>query len=639
MEKGLLVEEGRRNVLYDRGAIKVIFLATAMITLAVLLTGAIGYTITKMGVVDKLKSKDLHYIARSMAARIDGRLERATETARLFAGDPTVVQWVAGGERDERLGEKARKRLIDIASDHGYVNTFIVSAQSGNYWGEEGNILETMDPQDPYDRWFFDFLSSKALLQVHLDYNKTRQNTYVFVNARIGSAEESYGVAGVGLSLEDLAGEFQQYRYSAGSRLWLADEKGAIHLSDNLEANGKNLSDFLPETIWDAVLRGEPDKAGTTVMEYLDSAGNQMDLISQPIGATGWRLVFQVPRAESLAVLNSILVNMTLTSLFSVALICIVFYVVSRRIADPYRRALELNEELERSVAERTRELSEKNRNIMDGIDYAKRLQEAILPEPAELNDLFAAHFLYWRPRDIVGGDFYWVRRYGEEEYIVAVGDCTGHGVPGALMTMAVNTMLNHIADETMQDDPAGILLRLHQAVRETIQKKADGETRLDGLDIGLCSVTGRRVIFAGAGMDLYVTGGEAASNVTVLKGARKSVGHPRFGAGDVENQVVEVGEGQVFYLTTDGYLDQNGGTSDYPFGKRRFKNLLASLSDVALPAQQEIIAQSLADYMGGEAQRDDITVLGFSLKNDKVAYGDGGEAANGERGTGRSFI
>ncbi|MBM7865944.1 SpoIIE family protein phosphatase [Heliobacterium gestii] len=613
-EKGLL--EGGRNVLYDRGAMKVIVLATAMITLAVLLTGVIGYSITRTGVIDKLKTKDLHYIARSMAARIDGRLERATETARLLASDPTVTEWVATGERDDQLGDKARQKLVDIARDHGYVNTFIVSAQSRNYWGEQGKIMQTMDPQDPYDRWFFDFLASKAPLQVHLDYNKARQNTYIFVNARIGSAARAYGVAGVGLSLEDLAQEFQQYRFSAGSRLWLVDEKGAIHLSDSLECNGKNLADYLPDAIEEKVLFSANDQGETSVMEYVDGAGNRLDLISQPIRATGWKLVFQVPRAESLAVLNSILVNMFVTGLLSVTLICIVFYIVSRRIADPYRRALELNEELERIVGERTRELSEKNRKIMDSIDYAKRLQDAVLPAPYELGELFAEHFLIWRPRDVVGGDFLWIRRYNDDECIVAVGDCTGHGVPGALMTMAVTTMLNHIADErtdeAFREDPAEILRRLHQAVRETIQKKADGETRYDGLDIGLCSIKGRRVVFAGAGMDLYQSG--ASTSVTVMKGGRKSIGHPRFASDDsIENRVVEVGEGDFLYLTTDGYLDQNGGVQDYSFGKRRFKNLIAGLSGVALPAQQEIFTQTLSDYMGEEAQRDDITVLVFT--------------------------
>lgn len=197
------------------------------------------------------------------------------------------------------------------------------------------------------------------------------------------------------------------------------------------------------------------------IIEYTNSNGETIDLAYQLTKSTDWKVVFQIPRSESIALLGNIKLNTAIASLVTLILMLFVFYVISQRMANHLKRALLLTQEMEKQVGERTQELVDKNQKIMDSIDYAKRLQESILPTKEELGTVFDDYFVLWAPRDIVGGDFFWVRQIDSERSLIAVGDCTGHGVPGAFMTMAVNSVLKHIVDQNIVD-PAIILSELN---------------------------------------------------------------------------------------------------------------------------------------------------------------------------------
>ena len=271
-----------------------------------------------------------------------------------------------------------------------------------------------------------------------------------------------------------------------------------------------------------------------------------------------------------------------------------------------------MNAELERQVELRTQELKEQNDKIMDSINYAQRIQEAMLPSPRELEKVFGEHFVLWRPRDIVGGDFYWVRDF-EHGSLVVVGDCTGHGVPGALMTMAVVSMLDQIANNITQNDPALIIRELNRLLRQNLQQD-DGLKRLDdGLDAGICYIPrSGQLIFAGAKIALYQVNAEG---IRVYPGARHGIGHRRRSdAQPAVNQAIDYSPGDIFYLSTDGYWHQNDAEKNHSFGLRRFRELLVEVSVLPLSEQLKVFQDRLTAYMQGEDQRDDITVLGFRM-------------------------
>ena len=602
-----------RGLFYDRGTIKVVAWACVIIVVSVALTGFINYEITRKAVVDKLKSRDLLVVVDSIAGKIDGRVARAKETASMLAQDPAILQWVNGAEQDERLGGYAKTRLHDIARHYDYANSFIVSAVTNHYWAEGFQMIQVMSPGDPNSLWFFEAMKSGKPLQLNLDYNIARQDTFVFLNALMGDPAQPVGVAGVGLSLRDISRDFQKFKFGEDSRLWMIDSTGKVYLSDNLSDNGKYLGELIPMPVAARIVYDRT--ASTTspqIIEYVNAAGETVDLGYQSTQTTDWKMVFQIPRRESVGLLDSVKRNTLVAGLVALIVMVFIFYFVSRRIADPLKRALLLAEEMESQVRERTRELAETNRKIMDSIDYAKRLQESILATRAELAAAFRDYFILWQPRDVVGGDFYWLRRLDDDRVLFAVADCTGHGVPGALMTMAVNLALHHIVDQN-HTEPAEILAELNHQIKAALHRNDSGEMTDDGLDIGICRIDrNQRLIFAGARISLYI-GRE--DEVTRIKGDNKSLGY-RQSADTLTFDVHEwaIRPGDRFYMTTDGYLDQNGGEKDLPFGRNRLSEVIARQDGVSLADQETAFAAALREYMHGEAQRDDITIVGFTV-------------------------
>lgn len=598
---------------YDKSTVKIIILACIVIVLSTLFTGIVGYYITQQAVVNKLKNQDLIYIIESMAAKIDGRIKRAQETSLVLAEDPAVLAWIVGREKDETLGDYAKQKITNLAKQYDYSNSFIVSSLTGHYWAEKGKLIDTMNAKDPDDSWFFATINSQQRTSLIIDYNQERNNTFVFVNVLMGDLAKPLGVTGVGLSLHDIAEEFQRYKFGKESNLWLIDKKGEIQLSQDLGHNGKNIEEFTSSQVKDKIISNlAVNSSQPFIFQYLNQQGQTIDLVAQPIQSTEWKLVFQIPRSESIGILNYIKINILLAVMFSMLLIIFIFYLVSYRMANPLKRAISLNQELEKMVLERTQELTDKNNKITDSIDYAKRIQESMLPSITELEEILEDSFVIWRPRDLVGGDFYWLKKF-KRSYILAIGDCTGHGVPGAFMTMAVNSILNYIVDEICHDDPAHILKELNRRVQQTIHKNDSDRMRDDGLDLGICYVRdNKEVIFAGARISLYLKKG---NSVEIIKGDRASIGYK---SSDLEynftNHFLQLGEDTLCYLTTDGYLDQNGGDKDYCFGKKRFIEIISNNSDIPLREQGQIFKAALEDYMIGKSQRDDITVIGFRV-------------------------
>lgn len=275
-------------------------------------------------------------------------------------------------------------------------------------------------------------------------------------------------------------------------------------------------------------------------------------------------------------------------------------------------------EGLENRVQVRTRDLTRANqaleesqRLIMDSLAYARRVQAGILPGAEALAAALPERFVLYLPRDVVSGDFYVVRSFGDH-VVAAVIDCMGHGVPGAFMTMRVHAVLGHVLDAVCSTDPARILAELDGALRDRLRRD---DPELDsGLDIALCVCrpSNGTVDFAGAGLSLYVQEGR---QVREVRGSPRRVGYRSPGRAEAwVNQPVTAGAAAGFYLVTDGFLDQAGGEKGFGFGRQRLADLVGSLAGVRMASQGEAFRSALDAYQGSRAQRDDITVLGFRI-------------------------
>lgn len=254
-----------------------------------------------------------------------------------------------------------------------------------------------------------------------------------------------------------------------------------------------------------------------------------------------------------------------------------------------------------------------KNQSIMDSIRYGETIQHAILPDPQDFIKNFEDHFIIFKPQAVVSGDFYWSIRTGNKTFVAAV-DCTGHGVPGAFMSMIGNTILNEIVTLQKITEPAQILEHLNQGIWDALHQ--EDYQNLDGMDVCLCVIDDadelnmRVVNFSGAKRPLFILKNDRLIEV---KGSRKSIGGRQKTDAEYEQRQLLLDSGDILYLTTDGYVDQNDHER-VKYGTLRFKKVLASFTNQSLHDQKEVLLEEMRKHMGDEEQRDDITIIGLKM-------------------------
>lgn len=258
-------------------------------------------------------------------------------------------------------------------------------------------------------------------------------------------------------------------------------------------------------------------------------------------------------------------------------------------------------------------EIEEQQRHITDSIYYARRIQTAILPPDSFIKKIFKEYFIYYRPKDIVSGDFYWVDKKGDLEMFAAV-DCTGHGVPGAFMSIVGYNQLNYAINVAKAENPNTILDSLNEGVTETLRESSDPESVKDGMDIALCTLDRKkmRLEYAGAYNPLYLI---RNCELIVFKGDKHPIG--AFVDKELQkfnNHGMDVKEGDCIYLFSDGFADQFGGPDGKKFLLKRFRDLLLSICEKPMSEQQVIIHQTFEDWKGKEEQIDDVLVIGVKV-------------------------
>jgi ABC-type amino acid transport substrate-binding protein len=252
---------------------------------------------------------------------------------------------------------------------------------------------------------------------------------------------------------------------------------------------------------------------------------------------------------------------------------------------------------------------------ISSSIDYASRIQRSILPDDSLMALICQDEFILWEPQDVVGGDMYWCREWGEGTLII-LGDCTGHGVPGAFMTLIMTGSLDRALEEVEVGDIANLLQRMHQFSQTTLSQNENRGESDDGMELGICYLPGDRkeIHFTAARFELFeVCGG----NVNITKGTKKGIGYRNTVYDQIfDVHTIPIRENQSFYLTSDGLIDQVGGTARRMYGKKRFTKLLLEIQDRSMDEQKTIIHQALIEYQGNEKRRDDVSLIGFKISD-----------------------
>ena len=269
--------------------------------------------------------------------------------------------------------------------------------------------------------------------------------------------------------------------------------------------------------------------------------------------------------------------------------------------------------------------VDEKNKDITDSINYAKRIQTAMLRTEHEMFDLLGEHFVLFLPKDVVSGDFYWCHQQ-EDVVIWVVADCTGHGVPGAFMSMIGNSLMNEIIIEKKLTTPGLILDELKDGIIKSL-----GTRTQDGMDMALCAFnrTTYELQFAGANNGLYITrkgiGKEALtsadwivtfdSDLIEIKPDKQSVGFEENKDGPFTTRSIQLEKGDCIYACSDGYLDQFGGKKNKKYSVKRFKEVLSEIHTMSMEEQMVHVTNELFEWMEDKEQIDDICVIGVRVE------------------------
>ncbi|RYX84098.1 HAMP domain-containing protein [bacterium] len=550
-------------------------------------------------------------------------------------------------------------------SDHSY---FVADIARHSYYFNDTKtpfsekVRQTFNPKNPADAWFFGSIKNTENYNLNVDYHATRHETKVWINVMHRENGRKAAIAGTGLNLTQFLKTFVSGG-DPGVTPMILGLNGAIQAHPNPKLIALNSGTGSAQQKPTSTVFNLLEDHKTTVQSALEAAKAKPDSV-QLVSATfagksqllaisyvpelRWHIVTAVDlNAAQLLDSRTLALPLVLGAATLVALLVLVAIAVNRVVVSPLlrltksvhlvesgsysvewprgaddeigdlSRAFETmtaqirnhTDQLESLVDERTSELRDANQHINDSIQYASLIQSAILPKHS-LSETFGADLgLLWLPRDVVGGDLY-LFRADERGCLLGLVDCAGHGVAGAFMTMIAHAAFQSAVDEVGLSSPAAIIARLDEKVRATLGDTGKQSGVATNMDAALVYFErgSDELVFCGAHLNLFCCNN---GNVTQFKGARSSLGGRK--VPELRDMRHPIAQGETFYLSTDGFLDQAGGDKGFSFGATRFSDMIGRHAMLPLDAQSRVFAEELRTYRGKHSQRDDIGVLAFA--------------------------
>jgi serine phosphatase RsbU (regulator of sigma subunit) len=656
-------------------SVLVLCLSSAMVLALSLL---IGWWVL-LAVEENLGSSFAKNAARFNEQRILTPILRELALSRRFADSVVTRRWLLD-END--LAKKAlffdeAEGYRKAFSDHSY---FIASAQSHAYYYNDARSPVSHKPSyyvhvnDPNDSWFFASLKSDEPYNINIDNDVKLHRTKVWFNVPCKDGNRSIGIAGSGLDLTGFLQKFVKASDPGVTAMFLDASGGIMAHPDPRLIDYRNIVDQRPKR---SAIYGllKPSNEAAAKSALRQASESEESLRTFWATMNGRDQLFAVAYIPEIRWYSVVAVDLRTAHLFNerllavpilgvltllVTLLVAILLGVNRILLVPLLRltdsaramaegdyAIDLpqagrdelgeltvafgtmaeqvrthTDTLEEKVRRRTAELTETNerlslanQNISDSIEYASFIQNSILAHPLD-SQFFSDnnYYVIWRPRDVVGGDYYALRRTKAGRFIGVV-DCAGHGVPGAFMTMIAHTVINQILDEMDPSDPAALLASMDERIRMMLnaeQYVQDAPTRMDA-GFAFLDFKRRTLAYSGANISLFYGDGE---RVHELKGGRHPLGERR--KPDFKNEIVTLDPRLSFCITTDGLLDQAGGSKGFSFGRSRFTATLERSMNRSLSEQKDALLEDLSAYQGNHPQRDDITVIGFRFPTEE---------------------
>jgi serine phosphatase RsbU (regulator of sigma subunit) len=284
-------------------------------------------------------------------------------------------------------------------------------------------------------------------------------------------------------------------------------------------------------------------------------------------------------------------------------------------------KSKELLQEEHNTVIHQKKEIEEKNTEIVSSIRYAKRIQFALLPPEEKMNEILKEYFVFYQPKDIVSGDFYWATKVittrfendDSEIYLIAVADCTGHGVPGAFMSLIGNNFLKQSVKEKSINTPAQALDFLNANVVATLNQHTTDAPVRDGMDISLVAIefATKKLQYAGANNPIYILRNK---ELIILKPDKQAIGSVSEELKAFTNHEFDLQTGDLIYMFTDGYADQFGGPDGKKLKYKKFQDHLITVSEIPMYEQKNYLKSKFDEWRGTTEQTDDVCVVGIKI-------------------------
>ncbi len=603
--------------------------------------------------------------------RILSIVDREVALSRKLADDPYVVYWMQNQD-DEAAAQDASKQLDSYKKFLTSATHFVGVLSNGHYYLDSINKPDSiLDPQSPLDRWFYDTVKKNEDYSLNVNYDKVLNKVMVWVNVMVRDERGSpIGVAGSGMDLTDFLESLIMHN-DPGISTIIINSDGELQAHKNrslIEHNARVAKDEDKLTIYNLI--NDPQDR-VRFKSAIAAASNGGDVQIFPLRMDGKTVVTALGSISELGWYNLVLVDggsimgfadfVPLGIVFFVSLLIVlasVIILLNRLVLSPLgaltsaagvvaggayditlpagadneigtlsasfnvmtEKIRSYTANLEDMVAKRTaalaianNELTDSQNRIMDSIRYARLIQNSILPADNELARYLSDYFVVLHPLDIVGGDFHFFQKT-HDGFCIAAVDCTGHGVPGAFMTMMANALLNRVIETNADDTPGAMLEKLHFLVQETLRSELGVAHLENGLDIALCRVRpAERVLeFAGAGLPLLVV---EDGKVQEIPGDRLHLGFSGTGRRyKFTEHRLSITEASRCYMFTDGILDLPGGERGFGLGRSGLMQIINEQAAATLKQQRQRILTALKLHRGQFLQRDDMMIIGFSV-------------------------
>lgn len=593
--------------------------------------------------------------SQSQLARL---LEREAVLALNMARSPTVLRWIED-EGDRELREQAWTEIENYLRSFADSNVFVAVRDSRRYysWRSDGTVTESaMSPDEPLDAWFFETIEAAETISFNLDYNHSIDSSRVWVNT-IAGEDDPLAIVGTGFEITDMISRLVSVEGDTTSAT-LVDSAGVVlaHRDASImEHNARTQDESEKITVFDLVStsqdrrelrellkRADSERSAITSVRIGDTAGLTaaapiygLDAIVLATVNTAEFLSFRDFTPLFLLVFSTLVLVLAVTTFFMERIVLrpLASLTASAEriaageydlnvaatgsgeiglLATSFQTMLEqirrYTRNLEEIVEERTAELTAANNRMTESISYAEVTQSGIMPSVSAVVERLPGSSVFFRQRDTVGGDMLYLQdvtfHNGQEGFIVAVVDCEGHGVSGALMTMAVHSILDHAVGACDPARPDRILQEAQAVLGTTL-------TSQSGFDIGLCSCApdSQRMSFAGAGMPLYVR--EPTGEVLTIRGRAKAIqSRYRKEPAPFVTETVAL-TGRRLFLVTDGFVDQAGGDRGRSYGTRRLYSFFRDYDT----SKQHNWEFEFDRYRGDFSQRDDVLAITWKFE------------------------